>query len=330
MSDDFDKTTNFRIPKEKEQDFGATAVNYRYEESEVSRPSRREQREQRDQRQEQQQTPQQQQPQEEKKGIPGWIWWGLGTMAFFFLLIMGVVGYFLISPSPTYTVVVTGAPPNSRVFAVDKERGTTSTDGTIRLAYLPADVSHNIRIICDCYEEKSDTIKGSAGQVLPYPVTLNKKANCGGTPPPPCPNPPCRTDPNCRPDCLKTDGTCDLECMILKTGKVNLTVNFASGKADILPPFGPLDDVGAILRKNTEWQLRVEGHTDNKGDANYNQKLSEARAKSVMTYFSDRGVTASRMTSKGFGKSKPEVGTVENQTEEQRTRNRRVTIVKTN
>jgi|GEM_PF-3211769 len=330
MADDFDKTTNFRVPKEKEQDFGATAVNYRYADSEVSRtpPPQQEYR--------QQQTPQPQQPQEEKKGIPGWIWWSLGTLGFFFLLIAGVFGYILIRPSPTYTLVVTGAPTNSRVFVAGRERGTTSSDGTIRVAYLPAGVFQDLRVICEGYKERSDKVKGPEWDVLRYPVTLEKTSGGGGQPCPnppcpPCPNPPCKTDPNCLPECLKPDGTCDLECMIEKSGKVNLTVNFASGKADILPvSFVPLDNVAAILRKRTEWKIRVEGHTDNEGNVAMNQRLSEARAKSVMTYFTQRGVDASRMTSQGFGKSQPLEGTVENQTEDQRTRNRRVTIVKTN
>jgi OmpA-OmpF porin, OOP family len=55
----------------------------------------------------------------------------------------------------------------------------------------------------------------------------------------------------------------------------------------------------------------------------YNQTLSEARAKSVMTWLTQHGVAAARMTSKGYGKTMP---VADNATDEGRIKNRRVEI----
>jgi len=52
-------------------------------------------------------------------------------------------------------------------------------------------------------------------------------------------------------------------------------------------------------------KLRIEGHTDSRGSASTNQKLSEARAAAVLTYLVEHGVSADRMSSAGFGESKP-------------------------
>jgi outer membrane protein OmpA-like peptidoglycan-associated protein len=50
----------------------------------------------------------------------------------------------------------------------------------------------------------------------------------------------------------------------------------------------------------------IDGHTDGKGQADYNQKLSERRAKSVMEWLAKQGgVPASQMAARGFGMAKP-------------------------
>ena len=326
MASDWDKTRpNIRIPRdEPEEDYGTTMLSgYRYQESE--QPPR-------------QSAPQQTPPPQQKKeggGIPAWLW-GLviGFGGLIFLVIAGVLLYLIFGTSPGFTLVVRGAPPNSRVYVDDKERGTTTEKGEIIIHYI-REGRHTVRVSANGFVDHNGTVDGKDGQTKYHDVTLvasnggNKNGNANGNK-----NGNTNTgaggDPNCLPECLK-GGKCDIECMIERTGKVNLTVNFASGKADILPvSFIPLDNVAALLRKRTEWKIRVEGHTDNKGGVAYNLNLSKLRAASVMKYFADRGVDPSRMTSEGFGKSQPIAGTIENQTEDQRTLNRRVTIVKTN
>jgi outer membrane protein OmpA-like peptidoglycan-associated protein len=73
-----------------------------------------------------------------------------------------------------------------------------------------------------------------------------------------------------------------------------------------------------------EYNIVVEGHTDNVGSAEYNQALSEQRAQAVLDFLADRGVNRSRLKSVGHNFSKP---IADNETEEGRAKNRRVEIV---
>jgi OOP family OmpA-OmpF porin len=87
--------------------------------------------------------------------------------------------------------------------------------------------------------------------------------------------------------------------------------------------FPMLDEAVSILKKNPELKVEIDGHTDNIGPAAYNMNLSERRAKAIMEYFVDKGVEAERLTTKGFGLTKPAVS---NDTKEGRAKNRRVTL----
>ena len=73
------------------------------------------------------------------------------------------------------------------------------------------------------------------------------------------------------------------------------------------------------------WNFAIEGHTDNTGSDAHNQALSEKRAISVKAYLVNAGVNASRLTTQGFGSSRP---VASNDTELGRSQNRRVEIVK--
>jgi len=85
-----------------------------------------------------------------------------------------------------------------------------------------------------------------------------------------------------------------------------------------------LDRVVEFLNKNKNAAIEIDGHTDDVGTAEANQKLSLDRATSVMTYLSSHGIRADRMTAKGFGKTKPlKKGT----DEESRAKNRRVEMM---
>jgi OOP family OmpA-OmpF porin len=84
-----------------------------------------------------------------------------------------------------------------------------------------------------------------------------------------------------------------------------------------------LDEASDILKKNPELNVEIDGHTDNMGPADYNMKLSERRANTVMEYFIGKGVDAKRLTTKGFWFTKPAAS---NDTEEGRAKNRRVEL----
>jgi OmpA-OmpF porin, OOP family len=101
-------------------------------------------------------------------------------------------------------------------------------------------------------------------------------------------------------------------------------VLFDFNKATLQPASdGPLGQVAALIAADPSLMIEVQGHTDNVGGDDYNQKLSEARANSVMTWLTQHGVAAGRMTAKGYGKTRP---VADNNTDEGRMRNRRVEI----
>ena len=86
---------------------------------------------------------------------------------------------------------------------------------------------------------------------------------------------------------------------------------------------GPLNKVVAWLQENPEVKVEISGHTDSKGSDEYNQRLSEARAKAVYEYFIAQGVDKFRLAYAGYGESRP-IAT--NDTEEGRQQNRRVEL----
>lgn len=82
-----------------------------------------------------------------------------------------------------------------------------------------------------------------------------------------------------------------------------------------------LNKLYLILQQNPGMVIEISGHTDNKGNDSFNQKLSENRAEKVVEYLIGKGIEANRLKAKGYGASKP-VST--NETEEGRQENRRI------
>lgn len=83
-----------------------------------------------------------------------------------------------------------------------------------------------------------------------------------------------------------------------------------------------LDQIAAIITQHPEvGNIRVEGHTDRQGGADYNRGLSQRRAQAVVAYLVSKGVPAERLRAQGFGFDRP-LGS--NDTEEGRSQNRRV------
>ena len=78
-----------------------------------------------------------------------------------------------------------------------------------------------------------------------------------------------------------------------------------------------------LLEANPKMRIEIGGHTDSKGSVEYNQRLSEGRAKAVADYLIEHGINAKRLEFKGYGKSRP---IDDNDSEEGRARNRRVEI----
>lgn len=99
-------------------------------------------------------------------------------------------------------------------------------------------------------------------------------------------------------------------------------VQFETGKATLkAQSYAILEKVGGIMAKYPRYNLNIDGHTDDTGDATANRILSEERAASCYQYLIARGVDVSRMNYKGYGESKP---IASNNSPEGRERNRRV------
>ena len=82
-----------------------------------------------------------------------------------------------------------------------------------------------------------------------------------------------------------------------------------------------LDEVAGALAAQPELQVEIQGHTDSIGSVAYNLNLSQRRADAVKAYLVGKGVSASSLTAKGYGKAKPIAG---NDSAEGRAENRRV------
>ncbi len=98
-------------------------------------------------------------------------------------------------------------------------------------------------------------------------------------------------------------------------------ITFELGSAEIQPSSYPeLDKIAQIL-KQKKVRVRIEGHTDDIGEAAFNQLLSEKRAQSIKNYLVTKGLDPQRFETVGYGESKP---IADNKTEKGRAQNRRV------
>lgn len=101
-------------------------------------------------------------------------------------------------------------------------------------------------------------------------------------------------------------------------------IYFETDKRELLPTSYPeLDKLIKALQYNRQIKIEISGHTDNTGTEEYNLKLSEQRAKSVVKYLLSKGIDHKRLEYKGYGSNKP---LVSNKTEEGRANNRRVEL----
>ncbi len=104
-------------------------------------------------------------------------------------------------------------------------------------------------------------------------------------------------------------------------------VNFATNSAELTgEALTRLEKAVELLRVNPTMTVRVEGHTDSRGAASYNQQLSQRRAESVVNYLVSRGISRNRMEPAGRGEESP---IASNETRQGRAQNRRVVFVLT-
>jgi len=99
-------------------------------------------------------------------------------------------------------------------------------------------------------------------------------------------------------------------------------LEFETDKALIRPvSYTPLNELAALLSEHPTWKLRITGHTDNMGTAEWNMDLSRRRAEAVRDYISNRGITSDRFLVFWYGEERP---IADNNTTAGRQRNRRV------
>ena len=87
--------------------------------------------------------------------------------------------------------------------------------------------------------------------------------------------------------------------------------------------YATLNNVADIMKEYTNTVFLIEGHTDDRGRDSYNLNLSDQRASSVRSYLTSRGISPSRLQSKGFGEARP---VASNSTAAGRQQNRRVEL----
>ncbi len=123
----------------------------------------------------------------------------------------------------------------------------------------------------------------------------------------------------------------DKDGVIIKQERDSLTlimptdVVFDFNKASIKKEFKPmLDTVAEALNIYTSLEVKIDGHTDNVGEYNYNMSLSKKRAESAKKYLVSKGVDNSRVATEGFSFSKP---VASNATQEGRDKNRRIEVI---
>jgi outer membrane protein OmpA-like peptidoglycan-associated protein len=104
-------------------------------------------------------------------------------------------------------------------------------------------------------------------------------------------------------------------------------VYFSTGSAELLTPSrAAIARIAAILQRHADWQVTIEGHTDNVGGDDYNLTLSRNRAAAVRQELTTRyGIDPARVKSQGYGRKRP---VDSNDTAEGRSHNRRVEIAR--
>ncbi|MCK0148047.1 OmpA family protein [Arenibacter sp. F26102] len=126
------------------------------------------------------------------------------------------------------------------------------------------------------------------------------------------------------------ESTEDLRSLLLKNGKFSTTGIYFDTAASTVKKesYGILLDIANMLRDNNDINLQIIGHTDNQGDDNYNQTLSESRAASVKQILIEEfEIDKDRLQFMGKGETE---AVADNTTEKGRANNRRVEFIKIN
>jgi outer membrane protein OmpA-like peptidoglycan-associated protein/tetratricopeptide (TPR) repeat protein len=194
-------------------------------------------------------------------------------------------------------VVVTNAKtgeilPNAKVSIVDEKKNTLSTETSNDKGEV------NFRVDCDKIYSIQATKDGFEGNV--FPVAKSK-------------GPIAKVDAPLQPiDVIVTTTEIILKPIYFEYDKSNITQEGAF----------ELDKLVQVMKNNEKLVIFAKSHTDSRGSDDYNLSLSDRRAKSTVQYVISKGISAERISGKGFGKSELKVQ-CDPCTEEQHAQNRR-------
>lgn len=172
--------------------------------------------------------------------------------------------------------------------------------------------------VSDVLDKCSDTPAGTRVDASGCPIVVDSDGDGVFDPQDRCPNTPAGTpvDANGCPKVFE-----EVRRNVILEG-----VNFETNKAELRPESRAiLDRVAESLKGYPELMVEVQGHTDSRGSADLNRKLSQARAETVRDYLIANGVAASRLTARGYGPGMP---AADNTTDAGRAKNRRVELLK--
>jgi OOP family OmpA-OmpF porin len=183
---------------------------------------------------------------------------------------------------------------------------------------VPVDSDSDGDGVLDPQDKCPNTPRGTRVDATGCPVPVDSDGDGVFDPQDRCPNTPIGTavDANGCP-------------RVFEEGRKNVIlegVNFETNKAELRPESRAiLDRVAESLKGYPELMVEVQGHTDSRGSADLNRKLSQARAETVRDYLIANGVAASRLIAKGYGPGMP---AADNTTDAGRAKNRRVELLK--
>ncbi|TGD59501.1 OmpA family protein [Flavobacterium humi] len=119
-------------------------------------------------------------------------------------------------------------------------------------------------------------------------------------------------------------GLTPMEVIITDTEVILNNVYFDFNKSNITTPgAAELDKLVQVMKDNPAMVIFVKSHTDSKGSAAYNLKLSEQRAQATVQYLISKGIGQERISGKGMGSTSPKIACGSNCTEEEHAQNRR-------
>ena len=194
----------------------------------------------------------------------------------------------------TVTDIKTGKPLNAATVTLNDEQGNkvvskvTNTDGT---AEFIVECSKNsvLEVSVDGYESRQVAVKGTEEEEVNVPIALDPIEK------------------------LIAADRIELAPIYFDFDKSNITSQAAF----------ELDKLVQIMNKYPELVINATSHTDSRGSASYNERLSDRRAKTTVQYVISKGIDKSRITGMGKGESEPKVDCGTNCTEDEHQLNRR-------